>query len=112
MSNSVTVAVRLPREVRQLLEDRVSMGGFASLTDLLRDVLTKFAQDSSVRRSEGVDACKQHEVKSLGDNGCPILTFARSKLCNACPYREQPVTTRAEGVDELLGNLRSMNERT
>jgi Arc/MetJ-type ribon-helix-helix transcriptional regulator len=112
MSNSVTVAVRLPREVRQLLEEKVSIGDFSSLTDLLRNVLTHFAESGEIRKSEGAEACKQQEVNSLGDNGCPILTFARSKLCNACPYREQPVTTRVEGVDELLGNLRSMNERT
>jgi len=36
MSNSVTVAVRVPREIRQLLEEKVALGDFPSLTALPR----------------------------------------------------------------------------
>jgi Arc/MetJ-type ribon-helix-helix transcriptional regulator len=112
MPKSVTLAVRLPQEIRKLLEEKVSVGGFSSLTDLLRNVLTKFALDSSVRESKRTEACKQPD-NTLGHvETCPVLTFARVNLCNACPYREQPVTSRVGGIDELWVNLKTRNKTT
>jgi Arc/MetJ-type ribon-helix-helix transcriptional regulator len=112
MPKSVTLAVRVPQEIRQQLEEKVALGAFSSLTALLRDVLTEFALDSSLRESKHGEACKQPD-NTLGHvETCPVLTFARVKLCNACPYREQPVTSRVGGIDELWVNLKTRNKTT
>jgi Arc/MetJ-type ribon-helix-helix transcriptional regulator len=111
MSKSVTIAVRVSKEVRQHLEDQVGLKGFSNLTDLVRDVLTKFAQDGSVRESERTEACK-HDDNTLGHNEtCPVLTFARNELCNRCPYREQPVVSREDANDFLTLSLSSLIKR-
>jgi hypothetical protein len=112
MPKSVTLAVRVPQEIRQRLEEKVVSESFGSLTDLLRNVLIGFALDSSVRESNRANGCKQQEVGLGYDKTCPVLSFARVELCNACPYREQPVTSRAESIEELLGNLRSMKKKS
>jgi Arc/MetJ-type ribon-helix-helix transcriptional regulator len=114
MPKSVTLAVRVPQEIRQQLEEKVALGAFSSLTALLRDVLTEFALDSSLRESKHGEACKR-DANTLGhDKTCPVLAFARNELCTHCPFKEpfQPVTSRVEGIDELLGNLRSADKTT
>lgn len=98
MAKSVTVAVRLPQEIRKLLEEKALLGNSSSLTSLLRDVLTEFALDSSHRESERAEVCKQQEVGFGHDNRCPLLSFARSELCNACPWREQPIVSREDAI--------------
>jgi len=109
MPKSTTVAVRLSQETRQILEKKVALGGFPSLTALLRDVLTKFALDSTLREAKHAEACKQSD-NSLGHNEtCPLLSFARSELCDACPYREQPVVSR-EGTNSAPSSSDEISE--
>ena len=108
MPRSVTLAVRVPQETRQLLEKKVALGDFPSLTALLRDVLTKFALDYPLVESNRAEACKQQEVYPLKDNSRPWRSFARNEPCSDCPYHEQPVTSRESVVAEVSSSKKDL----
>jgi hypothetical protein len=122
MPRSVTVAVRLSREIRQLLEEKAAFGNFSSLTGLLRDVLTKFALDSSFRESKHAEGCKQPD-STLGHNKtCPVLSFARNELCTRCPFKEpfqlvvdretlSPEASNSDEISEMIDDLFMEGER-
>jgi len=87
------MAVRVPPEIRDLLEAKAAQGRYSSLTDLLRQVLTEFALDSPIRFSERTEACKQLN-NNLGHD-------------NLSPPVQNAVVSRVDPLDQLLKDLRS-----
>lgn len=119
MTETVTLAVRVNKETRELLEKEVTAGGFANLTELLRKVLSEYAA-SPRGESARVNACKQQEADLGQAKLCPLLRFVDLERCARCPFREEKKrggpessstntypneVSRTASLDELMGHL-------
>jgi hypothetical protein len=89
-----TVALRLPREVKNSLEEEASTEGYPNLTELLRAILVGHVAEKG--SDTGVSARKQPELGLSKVGACPLLASARNELCGACPYKEpfEPILSR------------------
>jgi Arc/MetJ-type ribon-helix-helix transcriptional regulator len=125
MTETVTIAVRVNKETRELLEKEVTAGRFANLTELLRKLLNEYAA-SPEGASARVSACKQQEADLEQAMSCPLLRFVDLERCARCPFREDKTqggtessnanaspedASRADPLDELIEHLsRNRNE--
>jgi len=103
MDDTVTMAFRVPRAIRDRAIKISQQQGYPNPSEMCRTMMTEVV--SGLRplpnRSE---ACKQQEIAPLRDNTRPWQSFARSEACSACPYREHhrmPVIDRETALPNV-----------